>query len=582
MTIKRQRALSILAILICLIPIAGPALGQGKRASTKDAKPARPKLVLAIVVDQFRYDFLERFEDLFAEGGLRRLMNGGAFFTNANYDYVPTYTAPGHAAIFTGSAPALNGIVGNEWFDRESGKRRAMVSDPNARLVRSPASGAAPEAIDGGSRPINQAASMSASVGGGVSPRSLIGVTVGDQMRMATSFQSKVVAVSFKDRSAILPGGKRPNGAFWFDSSIGAFVSSDYYSKELPGWVNKFNASVRPDKYFGAKWDRLLPEAAYRRAQQTNLDSQRSSLGKQFPYTLTGGTDKPGPRFYSAFEYTPFASEYLAGFAKAAVEAEALGEDEYPDLLSISFSATDLIGHSYGPDSQEVEDAYLRLDRTVEDLLNYVDKSVGLKNTIVFLTGDHGVSPVPEYLLSKGVDAGRVSTKEITDAVNEALRARYGSGSWAQALVNDQLYLDTKLMADRKADPREAEVIAGEAALKTGGIANFYTRTQIVEGRMPTGSIPRRVMNGFNRGRSGDVWLITRPFHIMAEGLGTTHHSPYGYDTHVPVILFGWGIRAGRYNFECTPSDIAPTLSVLLRIEPPPNRIGRALVEAIQ
>ena len=243
-----------------------------------------------------------------------------------------------------------------------------------------------------------------------------------------------------------------------------------------------------------------------------------------------------------------------------------------------------MIGHSYGPDSQEVEDAYLRLDSTVEDLLGYVDKVVGLKNTIVFLTGDHGVSPVPEYLLSKGVDAGRASSREITAAVNEALGARYGAGAWVLALVNDQIYLDRKLLADRKADPRDAEIIAGEAALEAAGIANFYTRAQIVEGRMPAGSIPRRVMNGFNRTRSGDVWLITKPFYIMAEGtgLGTTHHSAYGYDTHVPVILFGWGIRPGRYNFECSPSDIAPTLSVLLRIEPPPNRIGRALVEAIQ
>ena len=584
MTIKRKRFLSVLAILICLFPIAGPALGQGRRTSAKETKPARPKLVLALVVDQFRYDFLERFEDLFVEGGLRRLMNGGAFFTNANYDYVPTYTAPGHAAIFTGSVPAINGIVGNEWFDRESGKRRVMVSDPNAHPVRSPAPDRDSGEVNGNPRPTVQPQAMPSSSGAGVSPRSLIGVTIGDQMRLATAFQSKVITASFKDRSAILPGGKRPNGAFWFDASTGAFVSSDYYSKELPAWVNKFNAAVRPDKYFGARWDRLLPDAAYRRAQQTNLDAQRSGLGKQFPYTVTGGVDKPGPRFYNVFEYTPFASEYLADFAKAAIAAESLGEDEYPDLLSISFSATDLIGHSYGPDSQEVEDAYLRLDRTVEDLLSYVDKGVGLKNTIVFLTGDHGVSPVPEYLISKGIDAGRVNPREITDAVNEALGAKYGNGAWVQALVNDQLYLDGKLIADRKAESRDAERIAGEAALKNAGIANYYTRSQITEGRMPAGPIPRRVMNGFNRTRSGDVWLITKPFHIMSDGaaLGTTHHSPYGYDTHVPVILFGWGIRAGRYSLECSPSDIAPTLSALLRIEMPPNRTGRVLAEAIQ
>ena len=577
MKINKKRLPAFIALLITITSIV-PA--QGRRPTAKEARTARPKLVLAIIVDQFRYDFLERFDDLFVEGGLRKLMNNGAFFTNANYDYVPTYTAPGHAAIFTGSTPALNGIVGNEWFDRETGKRRVMVSDPNARIVKSPApefEGAAEQASRAQSAPM-------AGSGGGVSPRSLIGSTIGDQLRLATSFTSKVITASFKDRSAILPGGKRPNGAFWFDAATGTFVSSDYYGKELPAWVNKFNSAVRPDKYFGAKWERLLPDSAYKRSQSSNLEVQRSGLGKQFPYTITGGADKPNARFYGAFESTPFALDYLADFARAAIEGESLGADGYPDLLSISFSATDLIGHAYGPDSQEVEDAYLRLDHTIEGLLNYIDKAVGLKNTIVFMTGDHGVSPVPEYLSSNGIDAGRVNPKEIMDSVNQALTARFGGSGWVQALVNDQIYLDKKVIAERKADPEEAEKTAGEASLKTPAIVNYYTRSQIIDGRMPPGPISRRVMNGFNRTRSGDVWLIAKPFYLMSEGvaLGTTHHSAYGYDTHVPVILFGWGVRSGRYNFECSPSDIAPTLAALLRIEMPPNRTGRVLVEAIQ
>lgn len=556
-----------ISLLFASIPQPSHAQAQSptRKAATRSAKIAatEPRLVLMIIVDQFRYDFLERFEDLFGAGGFRRLMNEGAFFTNANYDYVPTYTAPGHAAIFTGSVPAQNGIVGNTWYDRKSAKLRVMVSDNAAHMVTD--KGVAAET-------------------GAASPRVLIGTTIGDQIRLASNFQSKVIAVSQKDRSAVLPGGQRPNGAFWFNNLSGTFVSSDYYFKELPAWVKKFNETVRPDKYFGMKWERALADDAYKRSQADNVAIQASSLGKKFPYTLTGGEEKPGAKFYGAFELTPYASEYLADFARAAIESESLGADRFTDLLSISFSSPDLAGHSYGPDSQEIEDIYVRLDRVIADLLSYIDKRIGLANTVVAVTGDHGVAPVPEYLQSLGIDAARLPSASVIDAANKALTARFGGDKWVLAFVNDQFYLDQKMMAERKVDPAEAERIAGEAALAIPGVVTFFTRTQIVEGRMPSSAVARRVVNGFNRLRSGDVWLITKPFSFFLEGslpLATTHGSPYNYDTHVPVILFGAGVRAGRYNVECTPSDIAPTLAALLGIEPPSNRVGRVLTEAI-
>lgn len=559
-----KAAIILLTLLLASVSPAGLAQGRrgaGVRRSLHESLGS-PKLVVVIVVDQFRYDFLERFADLFGNGGFRRLMNQGALFTNANFSFVPTFTACGHAAIFSGSVPAQNGIVGNNWFDREAGKVRVMVSDDMARQVTG--KGAEGET-------------------GVASPRALIGTTIGDQMRLATNLRSKVVAVSFKDRSAVLPGGQRPNGAFWFSESIGEFVSSDYYSRELPQWVRKFNTTTRPDKYFGAKWERLLPAEAYARGQASNLDLQTSSsLGKSFPHTVTGGEDKPGPKFYRSFVVTPFASEYLKEFGKTAIEAEQLGADAFTDLFSISFSSPDLAGHYYGPDSQEVIDTFVRLDRAIADLLDFIDRRVGLRNTIVAVTGDHGVAPVPEYAKALGFDAERVESSAVTEAANSALTARFGEGKWVQAFVNDQLYLDQKVIADRKADPAEAERIAGEAALARRGVVDFFTRTQIVGGFMPDTQIARRVVNGFNRKRSGDVWVITRPFWFFVEfGLPTTHGSPYSYDTHVPVILFGAGVRPGRYNAECTPSDIAPTLAVLLGVEQPSNRVGRVLVEAI-
>jgi predicted AlkP superfamily pyrophosphatase or phosphodiesterase len=515
-----------------------------------------------IVVDQFRFDFLERFGDLFGRGGFRRLMNEGALFTNANYSFVPTFTACGHAAIFAGSVPAQNGIVGNNWFDREAGKVRVMVSDDAAKQVTG-------KGAEGGT--------------GFPSPRSLIGTTIGDQMRLATNLRSKVVAVSFKDRSAVLPGGQRPTGAFWFNETIGEFVSSDYYSPQLPKWVQEFNRTNRPDKYFGAKWERLLPAEAYTRAQAENLDLQTSAtLGKSFPHPVTGGEDKPGPKFYRSFVVTPFASEYLNEFGKAAIEAEQLGADAFTDLFSISFSSPDLAGHYYGPDSQEIVDTFVRLDRDIAGLLDFIDRRIGLRNTIIAVTGDHGVAPVPEYAKTLGFDAERLQPSGVTEAATKALTARFGEGKWVLAFINDQLYLDQKLIADRKADPAEAERIAGEAALGTRGVVDFFTRTQIVGGLMPDTQMARRVVNGFNRKRSGDVWVITKPFSFFVEGgLPTTHGSPYSYDTHVPVIFFGWGVRAGRYDVECAPSDMAPTLAALLGVEQPSNRTGRVLVEAI-
>ncbi len=554
------RIIVVLLFGLTLLPQPGDAQRQ---TAARAARPtaARPKLVLLIVVDQFRYDYLERFGDLFGTGGFLRLMNEGALFTNANYDYVPTFTACGHAAISSGSVPAQNGIVGNSWFDRKSGRVRVMVADDSAHLVTGKGASAR---------------------GGAASPRTLIGSTIGDQMRLANNFQSKVVTASLKDRSAVLPGGQHPNGAFWFSAADGEFVSSDYYFKELPAWVKKFDSEDRVDKYFGMKWDRVLGPEAYLRAQGENLPMQQSLLGSRFPYIVTGGEEKPGPKFYSALTYTPFGSEYLAEFGKAALDAESLGADEYPDLLSISFSSPDLTGHFYGPDSQEIVDTYVRLDRVVADLLRYIDKKVGLANTIVVVTGDHGVAPIPEYMQSKGFDAGRIPEREVSDAVNKALGARFGEGKWVLSLVNDQLYLDQKLIAEKKVDPAEAERVAGDAALASDGVLNYFTRTQILAGLVPGGEVARRVTNGFNRKRSGDVWLILKPFSFFTEGdVATTHGSSYNYDTHVPVIIFGAGMRAGRYNADCSPSDIAPTLAAMLRIEPPSNRTGRVLVEAL-
>ncbi len=528
---------------------------RAANASQNGAKKVR--LVVGIVIDQFRADYLTRFEDQFGEGGFKRLLKEGAVFTNANYIHSPTYTACGHATFMSGATPALNGIVGNEWFDRESGRRVTSVSDGKFKLL-------------GG----KEGAS-------GMSPSKLLGSTIGDELKLANNGQSKVIGVSFKDRSAILPAGKRPNGSYWYDSNTGNLVSSSYYFSDLPEWVTRFNREMRPDRFFGKRWERSLPESGYQRSTADDMPYEKFAAGNKFPYTITGGEEHPGPRFYSHFEYTPFANDYLVDFAKAAIENERLGEDDVTDLLTVSFSANDLVGHAYGPYSHEVQDITLKTDRTLAEFFKYLDQKVGLDRTVVVLTADHGVAPVPEQVQQYGY-GGKIEPKSVADAVQNALNQRFGEEKWFLAFVNGNVYLDEAVVERRKVDVEEVERAASQAVLKIPGVGHCFTRSQILSGRLPQTMIARRVANGFHGHRNGNLVVVPQPFFFINEGVTTTHGTPYTYDTHVPVIFLGAGVAAGAYYTACSPADIAPTLAALLKIQTPSSSIGRILGDAIK
>src|SRR4030095_11890316 len=360
----------ILSFILVFAFLTAPLITAQRSPASQRAK--RPKLVLLIVVDQFRYDYLERFNDLFVENGLRRLMRDGASWTQSNYDHIPTYTGPGHATMLTGAYPAESGIIGNEWPDRATGKRVTSVSDSTVTLL-----GGVPNE-------------------GGSSPRRLMSSTVGDELRLATNDRSKVIGISVKDRSAILPAGRHANAAYWFSTNSGSMVSSTYYFNELPAWVTAFNNTRPADKFFGAKWERLLPENEYLKRAGTdsppweNIGNQPGDTNT-FPHTVTGGATAAGRTFYNALDYTPFSNDLLLAFVQQAVINEHLGEDDDTDVLSISFSANDYVGHRYGPYSQEMMDVTLRVDRQIATLLDFVNARVGLANTIVAFTADHGV-----------------------------------------------------------------------------------------------------------------------------------------------------------------------------------------------
>ncbi len=551
----------LLALSNCFSLSTATAQQPKRTAIALGASAKKVRLVVGIAIDQFRYDYLTRFEDQFGEGGFKRLLNGGAVFTNANYIHTPTYTACGHATMMSGATPAANGIIANEWYDRETGKVVTSVSDNKTKLLGGPAGAS------------------------GASPHRLIGSTLGDEMKRTSIGQAKVIGLSLKDRSAILPAGKRPDGAYWFNLENGNFVSSDYYFPDLPEWVKKFDRDRHCNHYFGAKWERLLPLAAYSRSMPDDAMGENSPYGNTFPHIVTGGKEKLEKEFYDDFEKTPFANDYLLDFAKAAIENEKLGADDVTDLLTISFSANDLLGHKFGPYSQEVQDITLRTDRTIAALLKFLDQRVGAGQWIATLTADHGVAPIPEQTQKLGY-GGRISGQQIIDAIEAALDKQFGEENWVLKYTYGNLYLDETVAARRKIAIEDLERAASQAVMKINGIAEAFTHTQLQSGHLPANAITQSVANGFFASRNGNLTIVPRPFFLLASGLvssdPTTHGTPYSYDTHVPLIFYGAGITAGSHTSASSPADIAPTLAALLKIEPPSNQVGRILSEALK
>ena len=538
--------------------------------TTPPDTPARARLVLLIVVDQFRYDYLERFGDLFVAGGLRRLQREGASWTQADYDHIQTETAPGHATLMTGTWPAENGIVGNLWYDRATGQNVTSVSDGGAKL------------FGGGEGEVAS------------SPRRLLVSTLGDELRMMTGGRSRVVGISVKDRSAILPAGRHASAAYWYSSQTGRMVSSDYYFAQPPAWVTRFNDARPADKYFGARWEHLLPEAEYTRRAGADAPPWED-IGKvkdtnTFPHTITGGASAPGKEFYDALNYSPFSNDLLLDFAEQAIINEELGADIDPDVLSLSFSANDIVGHRFGPYSQETMDITLRTDRQIGRLLDFVDARVGLRNTVVVFTADHGVAPIPEHATALNLPGGRVSPANVLNAIRAGLSARYGkdapdkTADYIKIFMNGNLYFDPVALKRDGINREEIERVAGEAAMTAPGITRYFTRTQLERGAIsPADPVARRMLHGFNPQRSGDLVVVQEPFKYFVDYVITaTHGSPYSYDTHVPLIVMGETVVRGRYAQAATPADIAPTLAALLRVQAPSNATGRVLIEALK
>lgn len=546
--------MSAAVVLLCV--------GHPQQTACAVSTPPTPRhnyrLVVGIIIDQLRSDYLERFADLFGEKGFQRLRVNGAYFANAHYLHACTYTAPGHAVVTTGSTAAVTGIIGNKWYDREAGKVIESITDDTTTGV--------PE-------------------GKGASPHRLLVSTLGDELKAATGGQAKVIGISLKNRAAILPAGRAADAAYWFDSKRGQMQTSTYYMTALPDWVTAFNARRLPDRWFGKAWEKTLPEDTYTRcdADDVSYEGRFTGGGTAFPH-LVGRGDKPNARFYNEFTMTPWANDFLVEFAAAAIEHEKLGADTVPDLLTISFSANDLVGHAFGPNSHEVLDMTVQTDQALARLLDLLDRQVGLDKTLLFLTSDHGVAPVPEYAARQRLNSRRIPFEQVAVAIKRALDAKFGESQWFAGFSAESVYFDLSTLTGKKLHRADVEQVAAEAALTVPGVAAALTRTQMLSGALPRTPIAQRVQMAFHPQRSGDVFLVPEPFCFFSDEeytAATTHGTPYAYDTHVPVLLMGAGIRPGVYSSPASPSDIAPTLAFLLGVAAPNGAVGQILNEAV-
>lgn len=511
-----------------------------------------PKLAVGIVVDQMRYHYLTQYWEKFSEGGFKRLVNNGMNFENTHYNYVPTFTGPGHASVYTGTTPAHHGIVSNDWYSRQEGKNVYCAEDSKAQAV-------------GGH-----------TLSGSFSPRRLKASTVTDELRLHSQLRSKVIGIAIKDRGAILPAGHTPNAAYWLDlNNTGNWMTSDYYIPDLPQWVKDFNQKGLAQMYLSMPWETLLPIASYTESEPDDSPYEGKFRGEEkpvFPHDLPKITEQIGIRTLAA---TPYGNTFTKEFAKAAIMGEQLGKDNYPDILALSFSSTDYIGHQFGTNAVETEDAYLRLDRDIADLLNFLDMQVGKDKYVVFLTGDHGGAYNVPFLQKNRIPAQTYNNDSIKNQLQRLVFRRFGD-SLVSHFMNNQVYLDEEKIAARKLGIREVEDFVAEAAYGIEGVTQSVT-AHTLQSQHFTDGVLQKVQLGFKAHYSGNVMLVFEPGWMDYGAFGTTHGTSYTYDTHVPNLWFGAGIRKGRSSEEVYITDIAPTIALLLNVPFPNACTGKPL-----
>jgi hypothetical protein len=508
----------------------------------------RPKLVVVIVIDQFRGDYLERYRDQFGDAGFRLFLDHGAYFTDCNYNYANTRTAPGHATLFTGAYSNGHGIVGNEWWDAAKKRMVTSVEDDAVKILGIPGD--------------QSAEKQSPEKKSGASPHNLMADTLGDELKLATQGKSRVFGVSLKDRAAVLPAGFSGDAAYWIDQKSGAWVTSTYYRTDLPKWVQDFNSSDRAAKYWDRDW----------------RDAQGAVLRSTARRKVKDGSDAS---FFEVVGSTPFANDYEFDFAKELVVYENIGRGPATDLLAISLSANDILGHQVGPDSPEMQTMALDLDRELADFFNFLGHQIGLVNVWIALSADHGISALPDAAKKLRIPAANLDARKLEAQINNALTAKFSAGHPAAYVKLDYpvAWLDPDAFAAVHIREHDAEAAAGEA-LKQAGLRDFYTKSQLALSEVPDTPLGHKFLNSYSPEGSWYVLGVPEPY-AVGSLKGTDHASPYTYDTHVPLAFYGLPFQPGTYRTHAEPVDLAATLSSLLGINAPTHAVGRVLTEAL-
>ncbi|AXT56504.1 alkaline phosphatase family protein [Aquimarina sp. MMG015] len=540
-------------ILIITVTQCATKDSSSIKINSEETISVRPKLVVGIVVDQMRYDYLTRFYDRFGQGGFKRMINEGFNCKNNHFNYIPTYTGPGHASVFTGTTPQNHGIISNNWYDKFG---KDMVYCASDSLVRAVGSDSELERM---------------------SPRRMKTTTFADQNRLHTQLKGKSIGIAIKDRGAILPAGHAANGAYWFrGKDEGNWITSTYYRNELPDWVQKFNESDKAASYF-KEWNTLYDITTYGESGADENNFERGFKGKEkatFPYDLAALKDQNAG--YDIIKGSAYGNSLTADFAIASIDGESLGADDITDVLTVSFSSTDYVGHNFGVNSKEIEDTYLRLDKDLERFFGVLDTKVGKGNYTVFLTADHGAVQVPSYLKKVKIPSGYFDMVELTVSVMDFAKRTFKVNGLIEKVANDQVFFAYDVLEKNKINPQELQKAIAHHILQYDQIDKVFTREQLQMGTFTEG-IGALIQKGYNQKRSGDLVYVLDPATIAYSRTGSTHGSGLNYDTHAPLLFMGKGIKQGSTTTKTTIPDIAPTISALLGITFPNGATGDVL-----
>ena len=522
----------------------------------------RPKLVVGIVVDQMRWDYLYRYYARYQSNGFKRLLNEGYSCENTQVDYIPTVTAAGHTCIYTGSVPALTGIAGNDWIIQATGKGTYCTADTTVQTVGS------------------------TSKAGQMSPRNLLTTTVTDELKLATNFRSKVIGIALKDRGGILPAGHTADAAYWFDDKTGNWITSTYYMADLPQWVKDFNDQKLAETYLKLDWNTLYPIETYVQSTPDNSKYEGKFKGTDAP-TLPVKTSALYKGNLGLIRATPYGNTLTLDFAIAAINAEQLGQHAVTDFLAVSLSSPDYIGHQFGVNAVEIEDNYLRLDREIANFLVYLDAKVGKGNYTVFLTADHGAAHNTAFLNDHNIPAGVWDDGAVLNGLNKVLMEKYKAQPVVRSLNDYQVNLNYQVITDQHLDEEEIKKDCISYLLTQPAIAFAVDMKKAETAAVPE-ELRERIVNGYNIANSGEIQIILKPGwftgHGSADGgpTGTTHGTWNPYDSHIPLVFMGWGINHGSLNRETHMTDIAPTIAALLHIQAPNGNIGKPISEVLK